>query len=315
MFNANSDEYLYVNLRSTGELGLKVGNEIPLQTAVYDAQYFSDGEVFVKFTESIRGKRLILFGQVHMPYRNLFEMYLAVDAARRASAKEIICVIPYLPHSRQERKDAERTSIAARIMADFLEYAGAARLVTIELHSNVIEGFYHIPVDHLRTSRIISEIIRKQGYDDLCLVSPDFGGLKRIKSIRSALPEASLAVINKERIQPNQVHSMEIIGEVAGKRAVIVDDLIDTAGTVCQASQLLMERGASSVEVIATHGLLSGSALEKIAASPIHKVYISDTIPLDKQTDKIEIFSIADLVISGIKSIINNESIHRLNEF
>ncbi len=240
-------------------------------------------------------------------------MFLTIDAAKRASAKEIIAVVPYMPHSRQERKDTERTSIASRVIADFLEQAGADRLMTIDLHSYTIEGFFKIPVDHLNTTNLFSKYIKQLNLDNLLLCSPDFGGLKRVKQYKKHL-ECDLAVIHKERLIPNQVASMEVIGDVEGKNVVIIDDIVDTAGTLCTAADLLIEKGAISVRAFCTHGLLSGNAKEKITKSKLERLYTLDTILRDQPFDKVEVLSCAPLISKAIKNLLENRSIKELNE-
>ncbi len=273
---------------------------------------FSDGELNVVFDESIRGDIVVLVGQVQLPYHHLFEMFVAIDAARRASAKEIICVLPYLPHSRQERKDDTRSAISSRLIADFIEHAGADRVITLDMHSTAIMGFYKIPIDHLSMHNNYIEHIKKHfDLKNLCLCSPDFGGLKRIKAYKSAL-NCDMAVIHKERLSPNQINSMEIIGDVKGKDVVIVDDMIDTGGTICKASELLKQQGAKTVNAYCTHGVLSGDALKNISTSAIDLLYISDTISHQNLPDKIKVVSSVELISKAIQLIIEGKSLQEL---
>lgn len=306
-------EYKLFYTSNSQDLGPEIAKCLGIEPGGLHSQKFSDGEVFVKFEESIRGSHVIIIGQADMPYENLFELFISIDAAKRASAKEIICVLPYLPHSRQERKDAERTSIASRMVADFIQQAGADRVMTIDLHTSSIEGFFKIPVDHLDTGNLFMKHINEKKYNNLCLCSPDFGGLKRIKKYKKFL-ECDLAVIHKERLLPNQVASMEIIGDVKGKDVVIIDDMIDTAGTLCKASELILESGANSVVAYATHGLLSANAVERIENSPLEKVYVADTILRNINSDKIEFLSCAKVVAKALKNLMENKSIKELNE-
>lgn len=283
-----------------------------LQIGKMNTQTFSDGEINVVFDESIRGEIVVLVAQAQLPYHNLFELFVAIDAARRASAKEIICVIPYLPHSRQERKDDTRSAISSRLIADFLEHAGADRVITLDMHSTAIMGFYKIPIDHLSMHNIYIDHIKSQfDLKSLCLCSPDFGGLKRIKAYKSVL-NCDMAVIHKERLSPNQVNSMEVIGDVKGKDVVIVDDMIDTGGTLCKASEILKQQGAKSVNAYCTHGVLSGKALENIQNSGIDLLYISDTIPQENLPSKIKVLSSIDLVSKAIQLIISGKSLKEL---
>lgn len=295
------------------ELAGKIASDLGVELGALRSEKFSDGEVFIEFEESIRGRTLFIVAQANMPYENLFELFLAVDAAKRASVREIICVIPYLPHSRQERKDSNRTSIASRVVADFIQQVGADRVVTIDLHTNSIEGFFKIPVDHLDMTQVFSKHIKGQNLNDLCLCSPDFGGLKRIKKYKKLL-DCEMAVIHKERLVPNQVASMEIIGEVEGKNVIIIDDMIDTAGTLCKASELIMEKGAKSVMAYCTHGLLSGKATERIEASPLSKVYVADTLNNGVKSPSIEYLTCSHILSRGIDNLMNNKSIKELNE-
>ncbi|NMM49266.1 ribose-phosphate diphosphokinase [Marinigracilibium pacificum] len=303
-----SAKYKLFYTSNTETLGKQVASILDVPIGKYQAQKFSDGEVFVRFDESVRGQTIFIIAQANMPYENLFELFLAADAARRASVNEIICVIPYLPHSRQERKDKDRTSIASRVVADFLQDVGINRLITIDLHTNSIEGFYKIHVDHLDTSKLFIPHIRENFKSNLCLCSPDFGGLKRIKKYKNEL-NCDMAVIHKERLRPNQVSNMEILGDVSDKNVVIIDDMVDTAGTLCKAADLIMQSGAISVSAYCTHALLSGNAHERIQNSALSKLYVTDTLPNIKLTDKIEIVSVAPLLATAINHINENRSI------
>jgi ribose-phosphate pyrophosphokinase len=269
---------------------------------------FSDGELFVRFNESVRGQTVFLIAKIQMPYENFFEMLLTVDAARRSSAKEVVLVLPYLPHSRQERRDNQRTSIASRMIADIIQQMGADRIITIDLHTNAIEGFYKVPMDPLSSLRLFVDHISQNGKDDLCLCSPDFGGIKRIKQYKKHI-DAEMVVINKERLRPNQVAHMEIIGDVQGRNVIIIDDLVDTAGTLCKAADLLVENGAKSVCAYCTHGVLSGSALETLQHSKIEKLYISDTVIESVDHPKVEVVSCAELLAKAIELLISNKSL------
>ncbi len=270
---------------------------------------FSDGEVYTRFDESIRGEVVVLFAPIHLPYTNLFELFVTIDAARRASAQEIICVLPYLPHSRQERKDNARASVSARLIADFIEHSGADRIVTVDMHSTSIEGFYKIPIDHISMNSVFIEYIRDHfNTEQLCVCSPDFGGLKRIKAYKNAL-NCEMAVIHKERLQPNQVNSMEIIGDVQGKDVVIIDDMVDTGGTLCLAAQSLKDAGANSVHALCTHGVLSGSAYDKINNSVLESLIVSNTIPLKQESSKIKTVSAAGILSSAISKILLKKSL------
>jgi ribose-phosphate pyrophosphokinase len=236
---------------------------------------------------------------------------LSVDAARRSSAKEVILIIPYLPHSRQERRDGQRTSIASRIIADMIQLMGADRIITLDLHTNAIEGFYKIPLDPLSSHRLFVESIKSSNLGNLCLCSPDFGGIKRLKVYKQFI-DADIAVINKERLKPNQVTHMEIIGDVKNKNVIIIDDLVDTAGTLCKAADLLVEQGAASVQAYCTHGILSGDAISNIQKSQLKHICISDTVLDNLDDSKIKIVSCAPLLAKAIENLVNNRSLSLL---
>ncbi|MCX2742285.1 ribose-phosphate diphosphokinase [Mangrovivirga sp. M17] len=298
---------------NTEKLGKEVASLLNVPVGKFHSQKFSDGEVFVRFDESVRGQTIFIIAQANMPYSNLFELFLAVDAARRASVEEIICVVPYLPHSRQERKDKDRTSIASRVVADFLQDVGVNRLITIDLHTNSIEGFYKIHVDHLDTSKVFIPHIKDNFKDNLCLCSPDFGGLKRIKKYKNEL-NSDMAVIHKERLKPNQISNMEILGDVSGKNVVIIDDMVDTAGTLCKAADLIIKSGALSVSAYCTHAILSGNAREKIENSSLSNLYVCDTFPNIEINNKIKVISCAPLLATAIRHINENKSIKEYYE-
>jgi ribose-phosphate pyrophosphokinase len=276
---AGSGSFRFFNTSRSSELTQKVLQHLNTDGGKLFTTRFSDGEVYTRFEESIRGDNVVIVGQVNMPYEHLFELFVTIDGARRASAAEIICLIPYLPHSRQERKDDARSSVSARLIADFLEHSGATRILTLDMHSTSIEGLYTIPIEHLHMSRIfIPDIAEKFSPESLCLCSPDFGGLMRIKTYKKRL-NCSMAVVNKERLRPNQVEAMEIIGEVEGKNVVLVDDIVDTGGTLCSAANMVLKMGARSVSAYATHGIFSGNAVEQISNSELLQVTVSDSIP------------------------------------
>lgn len=289
-------------------LGEKIASVLAQPLFQLHREKFSDGELFIRFDESVRGQTVFLIAKVHIPYENFFEMLLAVDAARRSSAKEVVLVIPYLPHSRQERRDSQRTSISARMIADIIQLMGADRIITLDLHTNAIEGFYKVPMDPLSSLRLFVDHIKNANPENLCLCSPDFGGIKRIKQYKKHF-DADMVVINKERLRPNQVAHMEIIGDVKDKNVIIIDDLVDTAGTLSKAADLLMESGAVSVCAYCTHGVLSGAALDNLSKSKIKKLYISDTVLEYVDHPKIEVVSCAELLAKAIDHLISNKSL------
>jgi ribose-phosphate pyrophosphokinase len=275
---------------------------------------FSDGEVFSKFEETIRGETVVLIAQIDMPYENLFSLFTAADAARRASASEILAVIPYLPHSRQERRDGLRTAVTSRLLADFIEHSGVSRLITIDLHSPAIEGFYTIPIDHILMSPMFLDDIKARfDLSKVLLCSPDFGGLKRIRAYKKSL-QTEMAVIHKERLKHNQVANMEIIGSPADKHVIIIDDLIDTGETLCKAASLLMEQGALSVSAYCSHGVLSADAQDRIQSSPLNELVITNTLPLKLHSTKIRVLSCAPLLTKALNAILQHKSLEEINK-
>lgn len=293
------------------KLGEQIAQHLGVPLNRTHMEKFSDGELFVRFDDSIRGQVLFIVAKIHMPYENLFELMLTVDAARRSSAKEVILVLPYLPHSRQERRDNQRTSISSRIIADMVQLMGADRIITLELHTNAIEGFYKIPLDPLSSLKLFIDSIQQSNIDHICLCSPDFGGIKRLKQYKKHI-DADIAVINKERLKPNQVAHMEIIGDVKGKNVIIIDDLVDTAGTLCKAADLLMQEGAASVQAYCTHGVLSGNALQNIRQSKIKHICISDTVADELPDEKVKIVSCSKLLARAIEHLAGNKSLAQL---
>lgn len=292
-------------------IGEKIANQLNHKLCKTVVERFSDGELFVKFDESVRGQVIFLIAKVHMPYENFFELLMTVDAARRSSAREVILVIPFLPHSRQERREGVRTAISARMVADMIQLMGADRLITLDLHTNAIEGFYKIPLDPLSSLRLFLDHIRKLQLPDLCLCSPDFGGIKRIKQYRKNL-DSEMVVINKERLKANAIKSMEIIGDVRDRNVIIIDDLVDTAGTLCAAADLLVAQGAKSVRAYCTHGVLSGAAMSNLEGSKIEKLYISDTVIERVDHPKIEVVSCSPVLATAIENVMHNKSLSSL---
>jgi len=293
---------------SAKALGSKIASHLGISLREVYSEKFSDGELFVRFDESVRGQTVFLVSKVNMPYEHFFEMLMTVDAARRSSAREVVLIIPYLPHSRQERRDGQRTSISSRMVADIIQLMGADRIITLDLHTNAIEGFYKIPLDPLSSMRLFVDHINGLKLDNLCLCSPDFGGIKRIKQYKK-LVHADTAVIHKERLKANQVAHMEIIGDVSGKNIVIIDDMVDTAGTLCAAASVLMDQGAVSVRAYCTHGLLSGNALETIEKSSLQQLCITDTVVESVSHPKIGIVSCSELLARAMQHLVSNQSL------
>lgn len=275
---------------------------------------FSDGEFQVSFEENIRGRDVFLVQSTFAPTDNLFELLLMVDAAKRASARNIVVVIPYFGFARQDRKDKPRVSIAAKLIADLLSTSGIQRIVTIDLHADQIQGFFNIPVDHLYASSIFIPYIRSLNLPNLIMASPDTGGTRRAASYAKNL-NTGFVICYKHRSKPNIVETMKLIGDVKGKDVILVDDIIDTAGSITKAANLIKENGANSVRGFCTHPIFSGDAYEKIEKSAFTEVVVADTIPLKNESKKIKTISTADLFSTVINRVENYESISSLFQF
>jgi ribose-phosphate pyrophosphokinase len=274
-------------------------------------QRFADGEILPKYEESIRGAHVCIIQSTQAPAENLLELLLLIDAARRASAAEITAVIPYYGYARQDRKEEGRVSIGAKLIATLLESAGASRVVTMDLHAGQIQGFFHIPLDNLEASVVHIPYIQSLHLEPLVIVSPDAGGASRARKYARYL-HGELALVDKYRAQANAVHSMRLIGEVRGKHALIVDDLVDTAGTLVKAAELLKEEGALSIRACVTHALLSGPAYERLTNSPIEELIVTDTLPLRENHPKIRVLSVAPIFAQALRSIHQHESVSAL---
>jgi ribose-phosphate pyrophosphokinase len=279
---------------------------------------FSDGEIMVEIGENVRGRDIYVVQSTCAPTNNnLMELLIMMDALKRASAATITAVMPYYGYARQDRKAAPRTPITSKLVADLVTAAGADRVVTVDLHAGQIQGFFNIPVDNLYAAPVLLAHLKNRfasDLDNLVMVSPDAGGTERARAFAKRLG-CTLAVIDKRRTGPNVMEVMHLIGDVKGKIAIILDDMIDTAGTLTQAAQALKDHGASNVYACATHGVLSGPAMERINASVIEKVVITDTVPLgDKAelSDKIRVLSVAELLAEAIRRIHEDESVSSL---
>jgi ribose-phosphate pyrophosphokinase len=275
---------------------------------------FLDGEILPLFKESVRNQD-VYFIQSTNSSDSIMETLLVVDAAKRAGCSSFTLVSPYMGYSRQDKTDHLRSSIGSKVLADILEKVGVTSLLTIDLHASAIQGFYNIPVIHLNGNKIFIDYFKSQNIEDMCIVAPDQGAVKRATDFCKAFPESTFAMINKKRVKPNEIHSMELVGEVKDKNVIIVDDMADTLGTMKKAADLIMMNGAKSVRAVAIHGILSGNALENLNTSKLSELIISDTIEnvLNIQNPKLKIASSASLIAKTINALSQRKSIHEIN--
>jgi ribose-phosphate pyrophosphokinase len=297
--------------RATAYLAEKIANAYGEPLGEVNYQQFSDGEMSPFIAESVRGHEVFLIQSTFAPADNLMELLLMVDASKRASASSINVVIPYFGYARQDRKDKPRVAIAAKLIANLISAAGATRIMACDLHADQIQGFFDIPVDHLDGAYIFVPYLKSLNLPDIMFASPDVGGIKRARQFAKYF-NAELAVCDKFRKEANKIESMRLIGEVEGKDVVLVDDLVDTAGTICKAAALLKEKGAKSVRAVCTHAVLSGKAYENIENSVLEEIAVSDTIPLKQQASKLKVLSVSTLYAKAIRKIHDNESISSL---
>ena len=274
-------------------------------------QKFSDGEFQPRFNESVRGDHVFIVQSTSAPADNLMELLMMIDAARRASAGYITAVIPYYGFARQDRKDRPRVAIASKLIANLLTEAGADRVMTMDLHAPQIQGFFDIPVDHLDSSAIFIPYIENLGLDNYVFAAPDVGSTNRVREVASYFG-AEMVICDKYRKKANEVGSMTVIGDVNGKHVILIDDIVDTAGTLCKAASLLKEKGALSVRAFCTHPVLSGKAYENVANSELEKLVVCDTMPLKENIDKIEVLTSAQLFAVAIRNTFENKSITSL---
>lgn len=300
------------------DLAKKVAQHLGLELAKTEIKRFSDGEIFVRVEENVRGADVFILQSTCSPANDhLMEILLIADALRRASAARITAVIPYYGYARQDRKDVPRTPISARVVADMLEAVGVNRVFSLDLHAPQIQGFFKVPVDHLFAAPVLLKVMRERvaNMEDLVLVSPDAGSVERTRAFAKRL-DCSIAIVDKRRSAPGKVAEVNIIGEVSGKECVMIDDLVDTAGTICEVARVLIEqKGARQVWGVATHPVLSGPAIQRLNDSPLVRLIVTDTIPLGekaKMTNKIEVLSVADLLADGIRRIHDEDSVSEL---
>ena len=290
------------------ELAEKIAKEYGAELGKVTTTHFSDGEFQPAFEESIRGRRIFIIGSTFPNSDNLMEMLLMIDAAKRASARHVTAVIPYFGWARQDRKDKPRVAIGAKLVANLLQAAGATRIMTMDLHADQIQGFFEKPVDHLFASTIFLPYVKSLELDNLTIASPDMGGSKRAYAYSKYL-NSDVVICYKQRKKANVISHMELIGDVEGKNVILVDDMIDTGGTLAKAADLMMERGAKSVRAICTHPILSGTAIERIENSNLIELIVSDTIPLKRASSKIKVVSCAPLFADVMHKVQENTSI------
>ena len=297
--------------KGTQGLAEKIAHAYDYPLGAITSQKFSDGEIHVSYNESIRGCEVFLIQSTAQPAENILELLLMIDAARRASAKYVTVVVPYFGYARQDRKDKARVSIAAKLIANLLSAAGADRLMTMDLHAGQIQGFFDIPVDHLDASAIFVPYLKSKNLKNLVFASPDVGGSARARSYAKFF-NADIVICDKQRKRANEIASMQVIGDVEGKNVVLVDDMIDTAGTISKAADLIKEKGAASVRAFCAHGILSGKAYETIESSVLEEVVITDSIPQKHQHEKIKVLSVDELFAKAIRRVHSHESISEL---
>lgn len=296
--------------RATSYLAHEIAKSFGIELGKSSVTEFSDGEFQPCYDESVRGSTVFIIQSIFPPSENLMELLLMIDAAKRASAYKVVAVIPYYGWARQDRKDKPRVSIGARLVADMLSAAGVDRVMTMDLHADQIQGFFSVPVDHIYASTVFLPYINSLNLKELAVAAPDMGGAKRANAY-SRILNCPMIICHKSREKANEVAQMTAIGDVEGKNIIILDDMIDTAGTITKAADMMMEKGALSVRAIATHALFSGPAYERIAKSSLKEVVITNTVPLSvtADTSKIKVLSVADLFADVIEKVYTHKSI------
>ena len=294
--------------RNSKPLAEKIARSFGVELGKTTVLEFSDGEIQPYYNESVRGCTVFLVQSTPPPAENILELLLMIDAAKRASAYKVVAVLPYFGYGRQDRKDKPRSSIGAKLKANLLVSAGVDRVMTMDMHADQLQGFFDVPVDHLYASAVFVPYIKSLGVQDLAIAAPDMGGTKRANAYARFL-ECQMVICYKTRKKPNVVEEIRAIGEMEGKNIFIVDDMIDTAGTICLAAEMMKNEGAKSVRVVATHPVLSGPAYDRINDSDIDEVLVTDTIPINNQSSKIKIISIADIFGEVIRKVYNYQSI------
>ena len=309
------DQLKFFTGNSNPDLAKKVCSYLGIPVGAIQVRRFSDGEIFVEIGENVRGKDVFVLQSTCSPVNdNLMELLIIMDALRRASARRITAVMPYYGYARQDRKVAPRVPISAKLVADLITAAGARRVLTMDLHAGQIQGFFNIPVDNLFAAPVLLKYIQTHFKNHLVMVSPDVGGVERARAFAKRL-KAQIAIVDKRRDRPNSSEVMNIVGQVKGRNSVLLDDMVDTAGTLVKAASALQDQGAKSISACATHAVLSGPALERITHSPLRELVVTDTIPLGdkvKTCDKLKVLSVAALLGEAIKRIHEEDSVSSL---
>jgi ribose-phosphate pyrophosphokinase len=304
----------------TSNLGLasKIAEKYGLPLGEVEIVRFKDGEVYVRVDETVRGRDIFIVQSTSEPVNeNIMELLIFIDALKRASAKSINVIMPYYGYARQDRKSSPREPITSKLVANLLTTAGATRVMTMDLHADQLQGFFDIPVDHMQALPLLAKYFIEKGLhgDDVVVVSPDIGGVKRARKLAEWL-DCKIAIIDKRRPKPNMSEVMNLIGEIEGKTAIFIDDMIDTAGTITNGAEAIMARGAKEAYACCTHAVFSGPAIERITASPLKEVVVTDSIALPeyKKTDKIKVLSVDEIFAEAVKRVVNNESVSELFE-
>lgn len=295
----------------SGVLADKISDYYGYSLGNRDVKTFSDGEMQVVINESVRGAYVFFIASTFAPSENLMELLLMIDSAKRASAEYITAVIPYFGYARQDRKDKPRVPISAKLMANLLEAAGATRVMTMDFHADQIQGFFDIPVDHLRGEAIFMPYLESQDLSNVTFASPDVGGVKRARSFAKYFGR-DLVICDKERRKANEVRAITVIGDVEGADVILIDDIVDTAGTLCKAADALLDKGAKSVRAMCTHPVLSGAAYDNINGSNLTELIVTDTIPLKQESDKIKVLTCSKLFARAIRNTHEYKSIAAL---
>lgn len=312
--NRHENEFKIFAGNSNKSLAAEIAKLMNHELGDSEIKAFSDGEIAVSLNETVRGREIFVIQSTSAPVNNnLMELLIVIDALKRASAGKINAVIPYYGYARQDRKAKAREPITAKLVANLLVSAGADRVITMDLHAAQIQGYFDIPVDHLQGHPVIADYFKKQNLEDLVIVAPDVGAVKRARNV-AALLDAPIAIVDKRRPKPNVSEVVNVIGDIEGKNVVLVDDMIDTAGTITNSADAMIKMGAKKVYAAATHGVLSGPAIERIQNSSIEKMILLNTIeiPEEKKIDKIETISVAPLFAECMLNIFNNESVSKM---